>query len=214
MPGFDVRPTVIMKAAMTLDGQLAAADGTSQWISSPEARRDAHRLRSQVDAVMVGAGTVRADDPRLTVRLGPESGLAVKQPAPVIVAGTGGLPPDARLFRRDPIVLSPTELDLPGQVIVAPDSTGERVDLGAGLSELSAAGIGQLLVEGGARLFRSLLEARLIDRAVFYYGAMLAGGVGAPLFQGRWNTLADARVVRAGVGRRLGESIRLDVDFP
>ena len=199
---------------MTLDGQLAAADGTSQWISSPEARRDAHRLRAEVDAVMVGAGTVRADDPRLTVRLGSDSGRDGKQPVPVIVAGRRGLPHDAVLFRRDPVVLSPAELDLPGQVIVAPDDTGDRVDLVAGISELSALGIRRLLVEGGSRLFRSLLEADLIDRAVFYYGPMLGGGVGAPLFSGRWSTLADARVVRAGIGRRLGESIRLDVEFP
>lgn len=208
-----MRPTVLMKAAMTLDGQLAAADGTSQWISSPEARRDGHRLRAQVDAVMVGAGTVRADDPRLTVRLEPDGGRDVKQPVPVIVAGKGKLPPDAQLFRRDPVLISPTGLDLPGRGIIAPDSSGDQVDLAAGLSELYAMGIRHLLVEGGSRLFRSLLEADLIDRAVFYYGPLLAGGVGAPLFQGRWSTLSDARVVRAGVGRRLGESIRLDIDL-
>ena len=199
---------------MTLDGQLAAADGTSQWISSPEARRDAHRLRAEVDAVMVGAGTVRADDPRLTVRLGPDSGWDGKQPVPVIVAGRSGLPQDALLFRRNPVVLAPREVDLPGRLIVAPDDTGDRVDLAAGISGLGDLGIRRLLVEGGSRLFRSLLEADLMDRAVFYYGLMLGGGVGAPLFRGRWSTLADARVVRAGVGRRLGESIRLDVDFP
>ena len=214
MPGFDVRPTVIMKAAMTLDGQLAAADGTSQWISSPEARQDAHRLRSQVDAVMVGAGTVRADDPRLTVRLPSDSGQGVEQPVPVIVAGSGPLPAGAQLFRRDPVVLAPRELDLPGRLIVVPDSRGDRVDLANGLDRLGPLGIATIMLEGGAGLFRSFLDAGLIDRAVFYYGPMLAGGVGAPLFQGRWNTLADARVVRTGVGRRLGESIRLDIDFP
>lgn len=208
-----MRPSVIMKAAMTLDGQLAAADGTSQWISSPEARRDGHRLRAQVDAVMVGAGTVRADNPRLTVRLDAGSGSDIEQPIPVIVAGREDLPPAANLLGRDPIVLSPSAMEVPGRVVVVPDSSGQRVDLTAGLSALYAMGIQHLLVEGGSRLFRSLLEARLIDRAVFYYGPMLAGGVGAPLFQGRWSTLADARVVRAGVGRRVGESIRLDIEL-
>ena len=93
-----MRPTVILKAALTLDGQLAAADGSSQWISSPEARRDAHRLRATVDAVMVGAGTLRADDPLLTVRLGPEEMAGFVQPRPVIAAGRKPLPPQARLF--------------------------------------------------------------------------------------------------------------------
>ena len=202
-----------MKAAMTLDGQLAAADGTSQWISSPEARRDGHRLRAQVDAVMVGAGTVRADDPRLTVRLAPDGGGDVKQPVPVIVAGKGGLPPEAQLFRRDPVLISPTGLDLPGRVIIAPDPSGERVNLAAGFSELYATGIRRVLVEGGARLFRSLLDAGLADRAVLYYGPVLAGGVGAPMFGGRWETLADGRSVQIGAVSRLGRSIRLDIDL-
>ncbi len=198
---------------MTLDGQLAAADGTSQWISTPEARRDGHGLRAQVDAVMVGAGTVRADDPRLTVRLAPDGSRDVKQPVPVIVAGRGGLPPETQLFRRDPVLISPTGLDLPGRVIIAPDSSGERVDLTVGLSELYATGIRRVLVEGGARLFRSLLDAGLADRAVLYYGPVLAGGVGAPMFGGRWETLADGRSVQIGAVSRLGRSIRLDIDL-
>ena len=202
-----------MKAAMTLDGQLAAADGTSQWISSPEARRDAHRLRSEVDAVMVGAGTLRADDPRLTVRLPVEGGQEVEQPVPVVVAGTRPLPAGAQLFRRDPVVLSPREVDLAGRVIVAPDSTGDLVDLATGLDRLGALGIETVMLEGGAGLFRSFLDGHLVDRVVLYYGPLLAGGVGAPLFRGTWNTLADARPVRVTSVRRLGESIRADIEI-
>ena len=204
-------PTVILKAALTLDGQLSAADGTSQWISSPEARRDAHRLRAEVDAVMVGAGTVRADDPRLTVRLDSRSGKDVKQPAAVIVAGQRALPSAARLFGRDPIILTPTALDAPGRVIVAPDSSGDRVDLAIGLDRLGALGIRRIMLEGGAHLFRSFLDAGLVDRVVLYYGPLLAGGTGAPLFGGRWRTLSDARAVRIASVRRLGESIRFDL---
>ena len=206
-----MRPTVIMKAAMTLDGQLAAADGTSQWISSPEARQDAHRLRAAVDAVMVGAGTVRADDPRLTVRLDAQDMEDQRQPTPVIVAGSGSLPPRAQVFGRDPILLAPTALDLPGRMIVVPDPSGERVDPAAGLVRLGALGIERIMLEGGARLLRSFLEAGLVDRGVLYYGPLLAGGVGAPLFRGAWNTLEDAHAVRITSVQRLGESVRLDV---
>ena len=198
---------------MTLDGQLAAADGTSQWISSPEARRDAHRLRATVDAVMVGAGTVRADNPRLTVRLDTSGENGIEQPVPVIVAGKGGLPSDARLFRRDPVVMSPIELDLPGQVIVVPDETGDRVDLANGLDRLGLRGIATIMLEGGAGLFRSFLDARLIDRAVLYYGPLLAGGTGLPLVRGSWDTLEDAYRGRITSARPLGGSIRLDFMF-
>ena len=208
-----MRPTVIMKAAMTLDGQLAAADGTSQWISSPEARQDAHRLRAAVDAVMVGAGTVRADDPRLTVRLDTQGAHDRRQPVPVVVAGSGPLPHRAQVFGRDPIVLAPAALDLPGRVIVVPDQSGERVDPAAGLVRLGALGIERLMLEGGARLLRCFLEAGLVDRGVLYYGPLLAGGVGAPLFRGTWNTLEDAHPVRITSVQRLGESIRLDIEI-
>ena len=208
-----MRPSVILKAAMTLDGQLAAADGSSQWISSPEARQDAHRLRAAVDAVMVGAGTVRADDPRLTVRLDTRETRRREQPTPVIVAGRGVLPPGAQLFGREPIVLAPAALKVPGRVIVVPDPSGDRVDLAEGLVRLSALGVERIMLEGGAHLFRSFLDADLVDRCVFYYGPLLAGGVGASLFRGPWNTLEDARPVRITSVQRLGASIRLDADI-
>ncbi len=213
-----MRPTVILKAALTLDGQLAAADGTSQWISSPEARRDAHRLRGSVDAVMVGAGTVRADDPRLTVRLGQHETPAPGQPRPVIVAGRRALPPQARLLGRGPIILAPGPLEASGRVIEAsvieaPGPRGEAVDLEAGLIRLPALGVESLLLEGGARLFRSFLDAGLADRGVLYYGPLLAGGTGRPLFRGTWTTLEDAHPVRVTSVRRLGASIRVDIDL-
>ncbi len=200
-----------MKAALTLDGQLAAADGTSQWISSPEARQDAHRLRAEVDAIMVGAGTLRADNPRLTVRIETPERVDQPQPTPVVVAGTGMLSAEARLFRRDPIILAPTRLDLPGRLVLVPDASGQRVDLSAGLARLGEMGIRKLMVEGGATLFRSLLAAGVIDEAALYYGPILAGGLGSPLFGGRWATLRDAHPIRVVDVQRLGESVRLNL---
>ncbi|MCA1737164.1 MAG: bifunctional diaminohydroxyphosphoribosylaminopyrimidine deaminase/5-amino-6-(5-phosphoribosylamino)uracil reductase RibD [Actinobacteria bacterium] len=96
------RPLVILKLAATLDGQTAAADSTSQWITAEEARADAHRLRAEADAIVIGAGTLRADDPLLDVRI---EGYTGHQPRPVVIAGIQTLPRHARVLRRDPLVI-------------------------------------------------------------------------------------------------------------
>ncbi len=204
-----MRPTVIMKAAMTLDGQLAASDGTSQWITSSRARADAHECRATVDAVMVGAGTLILDDPHLTVRLDSFDGL---QPIPVIVAGTRALPTDAHVFERDPIVLTPRDIDISARVLVVPDGSGERVDLGQGLELLHGLGIRRVLVEGGGGLLASLLDERLIDRGVIYYGHKLAGGSGTPMFPGAWRTLADATSVEVVSVSLVGGDVRVEFE--
>jgi diaminohydroxyphosphoribosylaminopyrimidine deaminase/5-amino-6-(5-phosphoribosylamino)uracil reductase len=199
------RPLVTLKTAMTLDGQTAAADGTSQWITSPEARADGHRLRAAADAVMVGAGTLRSDDPLLTVRT---PGYQGRQPRPVLVGGRGPLPGDARLFERDPIVFVSEAVELPGTVIVAPGDDG--VDLAGAIEVLGAAGIVDLLVEGGARLAGRLLAEGLVDRGVFYMGAALAGGSGRPVFDGVFATIGDVEGVRITSVRRVGPDVRID----
>ncbi len=192
---------------MTIDGQLAAADGTSRWITSPEARRDAHQVRTTVDAVMVGAGTVLADDPRLDVRL---DGYHGPHPVPVVVVGRRPLPPTSKVMSRSPVVVAPGPVDLPGRVLVAPSADGERVDLVDGLALLADAGIERVLVEGGGGLFSALLAADLIDRGIVYYGSKLAGGTGRPAFAGPWSTLAHARQVQIVEVRMVGGDVRLD----
>ncbi len=201
------RPRVTVKVALTLDGQLAAADGSSRWITSEEARRDAHLLRAEHDAVVVGAGTVLTDDPSLTVRL---DGFNGRQPLPVVIAGRRPLSAEARLFQREALVLAPRPQELPATVIAVPDESGLRVDLVAGLRCLGDHGILDALVEGGAALSRALFAAGLVDRGVFYLGAKLAGGVGTPALAGDFLTMAEAHPVEIVDVRRVGPDLRVE----
>jgi diaminohydroxyphosphoribosylaminopyrimidine deaminase / 5-amino-6-(5-phosphoribosylamino)uracil reductase len=157
------RPWVVLKLAASLDGRTAAPDGTSRWITGPAARRDVHRLRAQSDAVLVGAGTVRADDPALTVRL----------------------PPDDPYFRSSD--------QQPTRVVLGRAPTGAAVqpvlevggDLGKVLDDLGARGIVQLLVEGGPTVAHGFHHAGLVDRYVLYLAPALFGGDdGRSLFTG------------------------------
>ncbi len=201
------RPLVTLKLAATLDGQAAAADGTSQWITGRAAREDGHRLRARSDAVMVGAGTLRVDDPRLDVRL---PGYAGHQPRPVVVAGATPLPSDSLLWHRSPLVYSPAARgDVPqsAEVVTLPDANG--VDLDAVVKDLGARGILDLVVEGGPTLAGRLLDRGLVDRLVVYLAAKLGGGVGRPVVDGVFSTMAAAHPLRLLEATRLGEDIRV-----
>jgi diaminohydroxyphosphoribosylaminopyrimidine deaminase/5-amino-6-(5-phosphoribosylamino)uracil reductase len=199
------RPRVTLKAALTLDGQVVACDGSSQWITSPEAREDGHRLRAQADAVMVGAGTALADDPELTVRL---PGYEGRQPVPVVVAGRRPLPNDLRVIERHAIVFAPSARDLDTEVVVL--ESGDRIDLEKALITLGERGIVELLVEGGPVLAGGLMDAGLVDRCVFYFGARLAVGAGTPPFDGIFATLGDAIAVRINDVRHVGPDLRVE----
>lgn len=179
------RPWVVLKLAATLDGRTAAPDGSSQWITGEDARRDAHRLRSRSDAVLVGAGTVRADDPQLTVRLDEDGG---RQPLRVVL---GRAPEAARVHPA---------VELSG-------------DLGDVLDELGSRGVLQLLVEGGARVAHDFHAAGLVDRYVVYLApALLGGDDGVPLFSGPGAPTIDevwrGRLVSVD---QLGPDLRLEV---
>ncbi|MBI2709919.1 MAG: bifunctional diaminohydroxyphosphoribosylaminopyrimidine deaminase/5-amino-6-(5-phosphoribosylamino)uracil reductase RibD [Actinobacteria bacterium] len=181
------RPMVVLKLASTLDGRTAAPDGSSRWITGPEARADAHRLRADSDAVLVGAGTVRADDPELTVRhVEPRGG---RQPLRVVL---GHAPEGARVHPC---------LELGGP-------------LGDVLDTLGGKGILQVLVEGGATVAGSFHRAGLVDRYVVYLAPALAGGDDArPLLAGpAAATIADVWRGRIADVNRLGEDIRVDVE--
>ncbi|MEL4154854.1 bifunctional diaminohydroxyphosphoribosylaminopyrimidine deaminase/5-amino-6-(5-phosphoribosylamino)uracil reductase RibD [Corynebacterium bovis] len=153
------RPHVTVKTAGTLDGLAAATDGTSQWITGPAARGEVHRDRARRDAVVVGTGTVLADDPRLTARR-PDGTLQDRQPLRVVV-GTRDIPPGAALATRG-------EGESP--VVVA----GTR-DLPAVLADLHGRGVVDVLVEGGPRLTAAVLAAGLVDEVDAWIAPALLG---------------------------------------
>ena len=179
------RPLVVLKMASTLDGRTAAADGTSKWITSEEARDDVANLRSCSDVIIVGAGTVRSDDPLLTARTTP---APLKQPQRIVL---GTIPEGAR---------------------VLPARSYEG-DLTALIDELGQSGALQVLIEGGASVAQAFIGANLVDRVVLYLApAIMGGDDGAPVLRGHGAPTIDAmkrgRLISAV---QVGDDLRVEV---
>ncbi len=182
------RPFVILKEAASLDGRITAADGSSRWITSVEARADAQRLRAWSDAILVGSGTVAHDDPQLTVR--DERFAEARAPIRVVVDSSGHVHPSARLFDASAPTLVATT-DAPGdatldawreagaEVLVLDREADGRVSLGPLLEVLAKRDVQGVLVEGGARLAWSFLRDDLVDRIVLYVAPKVLGGSAA-----------------------------------
>lgn len=194
------RPFVTWKAGMTIDGRVAAADATSRWITSPDSRADVHALRARVDTIMVGVGTVLADNPRLTVR--DEHGEPVgRQPLRVVVDSVGRTPTDARVLD-----------DMAETWLATVESVGgpdAMVDPAAVLAELWRRGKRHVLLEGGPHLAASFLDAGLVDEVLAYVAPTLLGAGPSALAGGRVRTLADAHRAELVDVTRLGPDVRL-----
>lgn len=177
------RPYVVLKLAATIDGRTAAPDGASEWITGIEARTDVHRVRAESQAILVGARTVRADDPALTVRL-----VDGSDPQRIVL---GSAPPEARIHP-------------------CTEWVGQIPEL---LDELGASGVLQLMVEGGANVASQFHDAGLIDRYIVYLAPAVFGGNDAhPLFVGAGApTMSALPRGRFDSIVRLGDDIRIDL---
>jgi diaminohydroxyphosphoribosylaminopyrimidine deaminase/5-amino-6-(5-phosphoribosylamino)uracil reductase len=206
------RPYVTLKAAVTLDGRIATRTGDARWVTGEGARRWVHRLRDRVDAVLVGAGTARADDPRLTTRL---PGGRGRDPLRVVLDTELRLPGRLALLR--PSSPAPTLVahasarvrrTAPGVELIRCRRGRGGVDLRDLLAKLAARGVTHLLVEGGARVHARFLEAGLVDRMAIFVAPKIAGADGVPLVAGRGPArMADALRLDEVEFERLGDDL-------
>jgi diaminohydroxyphosphoribosylaminopyrimidine deaminase/5-amino-6-(5-phosphoribosylamino)uracil reductase len=189
------RPWVTWKVASTLDGRISAADGTSRWITGPEARAQVHELRSLVDAVLVGTGTALADDPELTART-PDGALSARQPLRV-VAGSRALPEAARL--RDgaaPLLLLPA---------------GSPTDVLRLLYRQHD--VQHVLLEAGPTLSTAFLRAGLVDHVVWFVAPKVLGSGRPVVADLEVTTIADALGLRVSSVTRVGADVRIDLSL-
>jgi len=166
------RPWVRLKAAATLDGRTALANGKSQWITGPDARRDGHRWRARACAILTGIGTVKADDPRLTVR----EIQTPRQPLRVIVDSRLETPRSARILEGETVlVFSAKPGVLKNAEVIALPNAGGKVDLPRMLEELARRGVNELHVEAGFKLNGSLVREGCVDEVLLYLNPSFLG---------------------------------------
>ncbi|PCG86032.1 riboflavin biosynthesis protein RibD [Streptomyces sp. WZ.A104] len=208
------RPFVTWKFATTLDGRSAAADGSSRWISSAESRADAHALRARHDAILVGSGTWRADNPRLDLR----HGVVGQPPLRVALDARGELPPDSRLLDGDIPTLVVTEpgtgltgVDEENVLRLKTDARGRFPPLGL-LEALGTRGVRSVLVEGGPALASAFVTAGLTDRVVAYVAPLLLGSEGvSAVGELGVGSIGEAHRLRITAVDRIGSDLRVEL---
>jgi diaminohydroxyphosphoribosylaminopyrimidine deaminase/5-amino-6-(5-phosphoribosylamino)uracil reductase len=203
---------ISLKLAMSLDGAIAAADGSARWISGADARRIVHARRQEADAVMVGASTVIADDPELTVR----DVSAKRQPLRVIVDASGRVPATARVFSAGAVLVATTDAapddarsawSKAGAEILTLPQSALGVDLHALVKHLGARDVLEILCEGGAQLATSLLRDDLVGRLELHYGPLLLGGDGIRIGPIGVGSMDNAHRWRVESTTRLGDDL-------
>ena len=201
------RPWVRLKVAATLDGRTALPDGRSQWITGSEARRDGHRWRARACAILTGIGTVRADNPQLTVR----EVATPRQPLRVIVDSRLETPREARILQGERVlVFAAREGALPNAEVVALPNASGKVDLPHMLHALAERGVNELHVEAGFRLNGSLVREGCVDEFLVYLNASILGDGAEGMFDlAVPANLEERRRLRLVSVERLGDDLRL-----
>jgi diaminohydroxyphosphoribosylaminopyrimidine deaminase/5-amino-6-(5-phosphoribosylamino)uracil reductase len=212
------RPHVTLKLATSLDGRIATAAGESQWITGEAARAEVQKLRAGVDAVMIGAGTARADNPSLLARTEPPP---AKQPMRVVITRRFDIPFDSHLFEaldQSPLIVFGGERAGPARQAIlegagarietAPPAQKDRLSLPVVLSRLRALGVERLLAEGGGELAAALIEEDLVDALEWFRAPVLLGGDARPAIASlALGKLADAHAWRRVALREIGPDL-------
>ena len=220
------RPWVRLKAAVSLDGRTALLNGSSQWITGPEARHDGHAFRRRAGAVLTGVGTVLADDPRLDVRGWPTT----VQPVRVVVDSALRTPPTARLLAPPGRVWvahaqglqqavpgaaeAAQALTAAGAELMPLEAPGGKTDLAQLLDQLAARGVSELHLEAGEKLNASFLRAGLVDELLVYQAPRLLGEGAGLAALGPWEQLSDTLPFELLEHRRVGADLRLRLVRP
>jgi diaminohydroxyphosphoribosylaminopyrimidine deaminase / 5-amino-6-(5-phosphoribosylamino)uracil reductase len=212
------RPWMRIKAAASLDGRIALANGESRWITGEEARRDVHKLRARSCAILTGIGTVLRDDPELTVRHVP----CTRQPRRVVIDSHLDMPLTAKVLSGEPpLILTISEdesrrkaLEVKGAEVVRVAAEGAKTDLAAVARLLGERGCNEVTVETGGKLMGSLLRAGVVDELVLYYAPVILGDKSQALFAlPEWTRLAEALRPRIAEVRSVGQDIRVTARF-
>jgi len=214
-------PFVTWKMAASLDGKVAARDGTSRWVTGEAARVDVHRLRAAADAIVVGAGTALADDPSLTVR---DPAYRGRPPLRVLVDARGRVPATGDLFDdAAPTLVATTELASEGRradwisagaEVVVYESEGERVPVGRLFTDMGKRDLQGVLLEGGPTLAWSALQEDVVDKVVVYLAPKLIGGADAPTVLGGrgFAPIGQALSLQIRSFDLVGEDLRVEAD--
>jgi diaminohydroxyphosphoribosylaminopyrimidine deaminase / 5-amino-6-(5-phosphoribosylamino)uracil reductase len=208
------RPWLRVKIAASLDGKTALGNGVSQWITGPDARRDGHRWRARSCAILTGIGTLKDDDPRLTVR----DVEASRQPLRVVVDSGLRMDPHAKILDGDPVLVATAVSDAArsraladkgASVVVVPDGQG-KVDLAALMAELGKRGMNEVLVEAGINLNSALLRAGLVDELLIYLAPHLLGDAGRGMLDlGAVTQMQERLALDVRETRMIGPDLRI-----